>query len=126
MARQSKNAQEDLKMFVVDVLRHDAVEQISSILRLLNNTGCIGWRDQWPHDFTAQEVESALAHLIQEGLVCPFRERTENDPNEANEDGFVAIPVVDFRFAGERDSLWFHLTRKGREAWSRWEPPGQS
>src|SRR5437899_12546210 len=63
-----------LPMFILDVLRHDDVEQLPSILKMMNNAGCIGWRGCWPRDFTREEVIPALESLIRLGRVRAFTE----------------------------------------------------
>jgi hypothetical protein len=107
---------EQLNRFVLDVLRHDAAEQLSSILNLLNNDGCIGWRAYWPHDFTAVEVAPALEELLRAGWVTALR--------EDKSDGEL-VPV-DWRALDTRrdqESLWFALTPQGRKVWEGWDPP---
>ncbi|HQU43730.1 MAG: hypothetical protein B7Z73_01250 [Planctomycetia bacterium 21-64-5] len=103
-------------MFVLDVLRHDAVEQVSSIVRLLNDTsGCVGWREFWPRDFTTTEVVSALVALEHDGHVRALRE-------SSTEDDLLAVP------SGQLDSsaceeTWFALTADGRRLLDEWDPP---
>ena len=107
---------EQLRMFILDVLQHDVAEQMDSILRLLNNPGCIGWREFWPHDFTSEEVLGALEGLLHGGLVQLLREDTVQGELVP-----VNVPEVDLQqdFA----TLWFGRTDQGHEAWDRWEPP---
>src|SRR5437016_3795489 len=100
----------NLPMFVVDVLRHDVIEQIPSIVNMLNNHGCIGWRDCWPRDFTAQDVIRALRHLADEGYVDVLREPDSGDTVEPT-------TVKDLDIREERQKLWFALTEDGRRAW---------
>lgn len=107
--------QRHLDMFVLDVLRHDVVEQVSSIVRLLNDRTCIGWRQFWPHDISSSEVVPALLDLERSGLVRALQE-TEG------KDQLVPIPSgqLDASYA---EVVWFALTEKGRRLWEEWEPP---
>lgn len=105
-----------LPMFILDVLRHDAIEQLSSIVKMLNNDACIGWRDCWPRDFTAEEIVPVLEQLVKEGLVDVLRE-----DESGNEVVPISIETVDVQ--GEMDVLWFAMTARGRERWSEWTPP---
>ncbi len=109
-------AQDQLKMFILDVLRHDVVEQIPSILNLLNDDGGVGWRDCWPSDFVADEIVPALERLVREGLVRVLREQ---------ESGNDLLPVNLQQLDVKRDqgSLWFELTDAGRKVWDQWIPP---
>ena len=102
-----------LEMFVLDVLQHDVAEQVPSILRLLNNRGCIGWRDFWPHDFSAEEVTAALRQLVHTGLVELF-----------SEDHAGTLSVCDKPdWNAPMESLWFGIASAGRAKWGEWEPP---
>lgn len=105
-----------LTMFVLDVLRHDAVEQVSSILKLLNDPGPIGWRDFWPHDFSTQEVVPALQDLMRNGHVQAFRE-------DGGAGELQPLAVEQAEVATDYSALWFGLTEKGRELWNGWDPP---
>jgi hypothetical protein len=107
---------DDLRMFILDVLRHDQIEQVPSILNMLNNDGCIGWRDCWPHDFTAEEVIPALERLISEGSIEALRE--DKSGNEV-----IPVPVENPDVQQEVDTMWFALTPKGRARWNEWKPP---
>jgi len=104
-------------MFILDVLRHDVIEPFPSILRMLNNAGCIGWREFWPHDFAADEILPELERLVQAGFLSVHRE---------NPNGSGYLPVDAEGFSGapdECESLWFALTDQGRDAWDHWDPP---
>lgn len=104
-----------LDMFVLDVLRHDIVEPVSSIVRLLNDRTCIGWREFWPHDFSGSEVIPALLDLERSGHVRALREAE-------GEDQLVPIPSGQLD-ASEAEDVWFSLTEKGHHLWEEWEPP---
>lgn len=109
-----------LEMFVLDVMRHDEAEQIGSIVRMLNDRGCIGWRDHWPHDFTEDEVRVALKELAEHGDVELL--------NEGAGGGLVAARPQRVRRARNDDSNagpWYRLTAAGRATWDRWEPPAK-
>lgn len=105
----------DLGMFVLDVLRYD-IEQLDSIVKLLNDDSCVGWRMFWPRDFTAADVMDALPGLIAEKRVDVF---------ELSNDGGELVPVDMSRLnlKGKAASYWFLLTERGRAAWDAWEPP---
>ena len=105
---------DQLKMFVLDVLQHDVAEQVLSIVKLLNNRGCIGWRDFWPHDFTQQEVIQAVQALMDDGLVTVYavsRSKAE------------LIEVDNRAVDSTLPSLWFGRSRKGELLWEEWIPP---
>jgi hypothetical protein len=106
----------EVPLCVLDVLRHDVIEDLRGILNLMNNDGCIGWRELWPHDFTEEEVMKALRELDAEGLVLTLRERT-------TEEGFDELPRQSAELRDNVPGLWFHLTPEGRRKWDAWEPP---
>ena len=101
-------------MFVVDVLQHD-IEPLTSIVKMLNDTGSVGWREFWPNDFTVSEVLPALKELIRRNWV----EVLEYSPSRNQ-----LVPTV-VALEGDASQLWFRLTNEGREAWQTWEPPVQ-
>lgn len=103
-----------LPMFILDVLRHD-VEQVPSVLRLLNNRGSIGWREDWPRDFVEADVLPALKDLVDQGLVQPLKYSHLSQALEPIRD-----PADVQRDAA---SLWFVLMKRGWQAWEDWEPP---
>jgi hypothetical protein len=106
-------------MFVLDVLRHDDMEQIDSILKLMNNTGCIGWRFTRDSDFQVDEVAARLRVLLEGGYVASYKESTtkpyKNVPVEASS--------IDWKMIGR---IWFSITPKGTDAWAAWSPPRDS
>jgi hypothetical protein len=107
-----------IQMFILDVLRHDVIEQVTSILKLLNSDGGIGWRDLWPHDFTPSEVIPALVELVSAGYIRALREHETSDQ-------LVEIRLSELDISRDQDILWFGLTDEGYRAWDRWEPPRQ-
>ena len=104
-----------LDMFILDVLRHDVIEQVSSIVRLLNDRTCIGWREFWPHDFSVSEVVPSLLDLVRADLVRALRE-------EEGKEQLVPIPCGQLN-ACEAEEVWFSLTEEGRRRWEEWVPP---
>ncbi len=112
------NNLDNLAMFILDVLRHDDIESIPSILSLLNdNSGTIGWRDHWPHDFLESEVTSKLIELLDGRFVKAAR----YDPNQQ-----AAVECEYKLISGSKinhDGIWFTLTPKGRLALESWKPP---
>ncbi len=103
-----------LAMFILDVLQHDVAEQVGSIVKLLNNRGCIGWRAFWPRDFTQNDVLTALRWLVDHGLVIVYME----NPAKCELLQSTAPPID----LGS-PSLWFGRSEKGKHLWDAWEPP---
>ena len=110
-----KNSSADLSMFILDVLRYD-IEPMDSIIKLLNDDGCIGWRHLWSRDFTISDVLPELKKLLQMQFLDIYELDDSNtelipvEPNEINID--------------ERgDEYWYLITDTGQKAWKDWEPP---
>lgn len=101
-------------MFILDVLRYD-IEQLPSILKLLNDTGCIGWRHQWPRDFTANDITPALRSLVEQGLV-------ELLEYSAKADALVRSDRFGRDFESRNANYWYRITDSGREEWKQWTP----
>jgi len=112
--RPEQSGSDDILMYVADVLRHD-IEDISSIVKMLNDEGCIGWRAFWPHDFAANEVADALLKLYKSGLVKALR-------HDMDSDALVDTTLTEVELANLAP-YWFSLTPSGWEAWNKWEPP---
>ena len=110
---------DNLCMFVRDVLRHDVIEQLSSILNLINNDGGVGWRDQWPRDFESQEVIRALRRLVALGDVVVVRVRTDRGGYDDDLDADPETFPID-------ENTWFHLTPRGWASLEQWTPPPDS
>jgi hypothetical protein len=104
---------DDLRMFILDVLRHD-VEEVASIVKMLNNRGCIGWRTFSDHDFTVQEVIPALQELLQKGLVASL----SYDPEKG-----TLVPAEKGLNDLEGEEVYFELTLRGFAVWEKWSPP---
>jgi len=100
-----------LGYFILDVLRYD-IEQIPSVLTLLNDTGSIGWREFWDRDFERGEVREMLEYLTERGLVVPYA--------DVDEPELVPVPVERARQMEDED-LWWLLDERGKEAWDKWE-----
>ena len=110
----------DIRMCVADVLQDDEIEDIASILRLLNFPGDPSWRASRGAAFAEAEVREALGALIAEGLVTPCAELPPS-----GDCGPIPVEQV----GGEHPwaDLWFHLEMAGREAvrdW--WESEGEA
>jgi hypothetical protein len=102
-----------LKMFILDVLRHDKTENLASIVKLLNNAGCIGWRNFWPDEFARDEVLLQLRALTTERQVEALQETDgSNEP----------VPIPPNPIVAD-DHIWFALTDAGWKTWSQWEAP---
>jgi hypothetical protein len=112
----TETAEDHLRMFVLDVLQHDEIEQLPSIIKLLNDRSTVGWREFWPRDFSADEVIFALTNLIREGAVRAFRERDDSGELEP-------VGLKQLEAASSYDLTWFGPTEAGRKLWSEWEPP---
>jgi hypothetical protein len=104
---------QDIQMCVVDVLQDDEIEDIDSVLRMLNHAYESSWRAARGSLFTKEEVRSALEQIMAAGLVTPCAEQPPlND--------CVPIPVNQVGTTFPWDVVWFHLEPSGREALGRW------
>ncbi len=104
----------NLDYFVLDALAND-IEGLESILRILNSSTELGWRDQHPEPFERSEVVPSLVGSIRRGLVeaCTYSEAERCLVGK----GTKVVPDQGF------DDLWFRLTSKGRIVLNSWEPP---
>lgn len=115
MTRQAKTSGARLDLFILDVLQHD-IENVPSIIRMLNNIGCIGWRNFWPHDFTPDEVVPVVLDLCEQGSVKALKTGFRDDAlHECN-----AVPSVEETCSG---LVWFACTEQGIALWKQWDAP---
>lgn len=108
-----------IKMFVADTLM-DGIESFSGIIAMLNDRRIGGWRNAVTHDFTIDDVRSALEELIRLGYLDMWRDDIGGlVPVEGEND--VAATLA---YAKEDEgSLWFRLTTDGRQAVETWAFP---
>lgn len=105
---------EEIDYFVLDTLAND-IEDLESVLCILNSPSELGWRDQHPDPFTREEVVPSLLRAIRFRTVeaCIY---SEEEKCLVGAGGGV---VPD----GNLDDLWFRLTSKGRLVLDSWDPP---
>ena len=116
MTHKSAEHSHHLPMFVLDVLRHDDVENLDSMLTMLNDSSCIGWREFWPRSFTQEDVIPCIIQHIEDGNIDPCKE----DPNG---NAIVPADMKNLERRIRHGVLWFHLTRRGQHCWEQWQPP---
>jgi hypothetical protein len=102
----------EIQMCVADVMQDDDIENLDSILRMLNHEDD-SWRTTRGSQFTGAEVRAALERLISDGLVTPCAEQAPGD-------GCRPIPVGRDWKSIPWEELWFHLEDAGRNAVHRW------
>lgn len=99
--------------FVLDVLKYDDIEQVANVRNMLNDRGSVGWRLNWPVDFTDDEIIAALKLLVQRGFVRIFEEDTAQssmrEPAQVNDALW--------------NEYWYGMTDLGRSHLEEWEPP---
>jgi len=103
-----------IDMFILDSLAND-LEDVGSILRILNSASELGWRDQHPEPFTREEVVPALLRAVKRKEIeaCVYR------PSERALVGAGEGIVPQ----GSLDEVWFRLTERGRIVLKSWTPP---
>ena len=106
-----------LRMFVLDVLRHDEAENIHSIVNMLNDYHTVGWRDHWPREFSQNDVLTVLPSLLIEELIWIGEYNSSEDAIVQSHRAFPLPSSVNL------EEIWFGLTSKGRMAIESWKPP---
>jgi hypothetical protein len=104
-------------MYVLDALAND-VEDLESILRMLNSDTDLGWHEEWGRSFTRADVVAALSRLIRQDFVQVFvwEEETKGVKKIARR----AIPPASY------DNVYFGMTKRGRIVHSNWDPETHS
>ena len=103
----------DIRMCVADVMQDDEIENIDSVLRMLNNASESSWRIARGQDFEAEEVRFAIRELLNAGMVTACAETPPWGDLMR-----VALERVDIELP--IDSLWFRLEYSGRQAVQEW------
>lgn len=101
----------------MDVLRHD-IEDAVALLRMLNNTGPLGWTKFSSRDFSREDVIAALERLVKAGMAKPL----EYDP-ATRELVDVNRPVD---VCKEGNALWYKLDDSALALWNEWKSPKDS
>jgi hypothetical protein len=106
----------DFLMFILDVMRHDEIENVPAIVNMLNDFETIGWRDHWPEDFTSSEVVGGIRELLSLKLI-----RALVYDGEAGRliDSQTPVDIED------AENVWFRITELGWQVLAQWDPPAQ-
>ena len=107
-----KNPSPDL--YVLDALAND-IEDLESILRMLNSDTVLGWSDEWGRAFRRDEVVESLSRLIQKGWVQVLVHAV--DGKSLSELATGSLPPDSF------DDVYFSATGAGRLVHRNWNPP---
>lgn len=103
--------------YVLDALAND-VEDVESILRMLNSDTDLGWRAEWGRNFSRSDVVTALTRLVREDFVQVFA----HDPGAK-----AAVPLPRGEVPpGNFDNAYFGMTERGRLVHSNWDPETES
>jgi hypothetical protein len=103
---------DDCLKSVADVLKYD-IEQIGSVMSLINSDGCVGWRALRGRPFDRQEVTHWLHELVHRGWVEACEEK----------DGFLTPADPPFRIVEDVEHYWFRLTGQGLSQLDSWDAP---
>ena len=103
----------EIEMCVADSLQDDEIENVDSIVRMLNHEYDSSWRTARGRAFTGEEVRSALERLMSTGQVTPCCEQPPLD-------GCRPIPPDQVGTAFPWEDVWFHLEQSGRDAVRKW------
>ncbi|HMG17259.1 MAG TPA: hypothetical protein VK573_00935 [Gemmatimonadales bacterium] len=106
-----KDSQALLDLYVLDAMADD-IEDVESILRMLNNPS-IGWRDEWGKDFERLDVVTALSRLAKAGQVVVYRLDTDGKELIRTQD--QTLPPSTY------DDFWFGLSPAGRIRHQTWK-----
>jgi hypothetical protein len=100
-------------MFVLDTLAND-IEDLDSIVRMLNSDTALGWVAEWGRRFRREEVVAALSRLVMRDCVTALI---------LNPDG-KSLQKLPARTPppGGYDEAYFSMTERGRLLHRSWEP----
>jgi hypothetical protein len=98
-------------MYVLDSLAND-VEDLETILRLLNGDTELAWRDEWGREFQRSEVVEAVSRLIRRNAVRAYAISSEGK-------SLHALPERTLP-SGDYGDAYFGLTPQGRMLHRDW------
>jgi hypothetical protein len=90
------------------------IEDLESVLRMLNSNTALGWSKEWGRPFHREEVVEVLTRLVAKDLVQVLI-------LAADEKSLEALPRSTLP-PGRYDDVYFTLTEKGRLVHQNWEP----
>lgn len=105
---------DDADLYVLDALSND-IEDLESILRMLNSDTVLGWKQEWGAAFTRSVIVETLSRLIRRGLVEVLVFDAEG--KSLIQLGRGLLPPGDY------DDVYFSITDEGRFVHSSWTPP---
>ncbi len=100
-------------MYVLDALAND-VEDLESILRMLNSDTDLSWHDEWGRSFTRSDIVSALSRLIRRDFVQVFAR--DQEAKSIEKIARRTMPPANY------DDVYFGMTERGRIVHSNWGP----
>ncbi len=99
--------------YVLDALAND-IEDLESILRMLNSDTDLGWAKEWGRAFSRGEIVEALSRLIKRELVCVLVHARDGKSLTSLAPG--TLPPGDY------EHVYFSLTERGRLVHTNWHP----
>lgn len=104
-------------LYVLDALAND-VEDLDSILRMLNSNTSLGWVREWGRPFHRSELVNALSRLTAKNYVQVL---------VLTEDGRNLEPLAPTTLPpGSFEDVYFAMTDRGRTVHRTWEPSVES
>lgn len=100
-------------MFVLDALAND-IEDLESILRMLNSDTSLGWSMEWGRPFERAEVVEALSRLVAKDYVQVLVFAGDGKSLDA-----LPAKVLP---PGNYETAYFALTEHGRFVHRNWDP----
>jgi hypothetical protein len=100
-------------LYVLDALAND-IENLESILRMLNSESALGWTKEWGRPFSRNEIVEALSRLVRKGWVRVLVHAS--DGKSLSELGVGSLPPGDY------DDVYYSLTEPGRLVHGNWDP----
>ena len=99
-------------LYVLDAIADD-VEDLATILRVLNSDTAIGWHHTWGRHFERGEVVEALSRLVWAGLARVA---------VLSADGKELVELPPKELPANYDDVWFRITSAGRLVHTNWNP----
>jgi hypothetical protein len=109
-----KSKADSADMFVLDALVND-IEDVESVLRMLNSDTALGWSDEWGRPFQRGEVVATLTRLIAKNYVDVLVLASDGKSLESLPS--KSLPPSSY------EEVYFAITDRGRTIHRNWDAP---
>jgi hypothetical protein len=107
---------DQLRMFIIDVLRHGGGSTFDGLIARLNDDGGIGWKDVVKEGFNPTQVRELVDTMILDGSLLVEDMNNHHNVLAASEALAASLDI----------SYLLTNSPKSLKLWEKWKPPANS